>query len=527
MIGPSPSGILRKAIAAIVMALLLSVTQVAYAQGITIADIPGNQFSKQVKQDMNLLKSYDENMQKTIQVMEESRLLQKNRTKDFDISEKENLYLLWGNCLDYIVAFDSIIEHYRTFYLITNRANREDAFLVAYTALLSRYANSLKIIRQTIDNDLYEKILDDTNTQYGIPSGMYARLKWNTIHLQDLTGVLAGYQYFQHLKASYKKRGLTAAGETAWIFDSIQLNYEFIIREMKQSGTQYFTKNGLDILKETTFKAWFPLQMNVSEWMGDTKVNRIKSTLITPAQLNTMEKQLQPGDIIVERRNWYLSNVGLPGFWPHAELFIGTYDSMKTFFSDTAVINYYKKQGNYEDFMDYLSKKYPAQMKQFRHAAPDGHPHQIIEAVSEGVKFSSLEEGALADYIGVMRPKLSKLDIAQAVDEAFRFLGRPYDFNFDFITDSSIVCSELIYKVFKPGRGKKGLTLSLREIAGRKAMPANDIVEKFDREFDSPGRELDFVYFLDGSEKDKKAFTKSTADLRSSHLRLKWDIVQK
>jgi hypothetical protein len=267
--------------------------------------------------------------------------------------------------------------------------------------------------------------------------------------------------------------------------------------------------------------------MHVSDWMGDTKVKRVNNTLITTDQLDTMKKQLQPGDIIVERRNWYLSNVGLPGFWPHAELFVGTYEDMKAFFSDQSVVNYYKKQGSYKDFMDYLAKKYPDQMKEFRHKAPDGHPHQVIEAVSEGVKFSSLEEGALADYIGVMRPRLSKLDIAKAVDEAFRYLGRPYDFNFDFLTDSSIVCSELIYKIYKTGHDKKGLALSLREIAGRKAMPANDLVDKFDREYDNPSRELDFVYFLDGVEKDRKASSKGLSDLRSSHRRMKWDIAQK
>lgn len=166
-------------------------------------------------------------------------------------------------------------------------------------------------------------------------------------------------------------------------------------------------------------------------------------------------------------------------------------------------------------------------MDDFLRQAPDGHPHRIIEAVGEGVKFSSLPEGTLADYVGVMRPGLSKLDIAKAIDEAFSYLGRPYDFNFDFLTDSTIVCSELIYKIYQHGDDKRGLDLKVREIAGRKAMPANDIVEKFDREYDTPGQELDFVYFLDGNEKDQKAAAKELSDFRLSHERLKWDIAQK
>ena len=290
---------------------------------------------------------------------------------------------------------------------------------------------------------------------------------------------------------------------------------------------QFFLANGLDIVKEKTFTAWFPVQMNVSEWMGDTKVKRLKGSLITLKQISDMEKHLKPGDIIVERRNWYLSNVGLPGFWPHAELYVGSPETMKVFFSDPSVTKYYRSRGNYKDFMDYLSRKYPEKIQDYMRRAADGFPHEIIEAVSEGVKFSSLQEGTSADYIGVMRPRLSKLDIAKAIDEAFHYIGRPYDFNFDFLTDSSIVCSELIYKIYQNGPEKKGLDLKLREIAGRKAMPANDIVEKFDREFDSSQRELDFVYFLDGSESVKKAIVKGPQDFHLSYKRPKWDIVQK
>ncbi len=511
---------------AVSVLLVMSLPPSASAQE-SIADVPKPQFPEYFRKSCSLLRAYSDNLEKTVVLLEKSKVLKKGREVDFDITEKNTLNLLWGNSLDYIVAIDGLMNYYQTFYLLTNKRNHEDAFLVAYAALLAKYANSLKIIRQTIDNDLYEKTLNDTNQQYGIPSGMFARLKWNTIHVQDLTGVVAGYQYYQFLSDSYKKRGLVEAAETSWMFDSIQRNYDFIAREMNRSGVKYFAKNGLDIVKETSFKAWFPLQTHVSEWMGDTKVKRLHKTFIASDQINTMKQQMQPGDIVVERKNWYLSNVGLPGFWPHAELFIGTYNDMTRFFGDPEVVNYYKSLGDYTDFIDYLTKKYPERMREYRGAAPDGHPHQIIEAVSEGVKFSSLEEGALADYIGVMRPRLSKLDIAKAVDEAFHYVGTPYDFNFDFLTDSSIVCSELIYKVYKNGSAKKGLALPLREIAGRKAMPPNDIVEKFDREYDTAGRELDFVYFLDGQEKDEKAISKDSSELRSSHRRVKWDIAQK
>ena len=498
------------------------------AESLSIPAITPEDFSAKFYQDVGLLRVYINNIEKTIGIVEEDKIaFDIKRAKDFDLREKEKLYTVWSNFLDHILAFEGLTGYYKDFYLITNRKRHAGSFLIAYASYIAKFSNGLKFIHKTIDNELYEKKLDDPAAEYGIPAGMYAKLKWNTIHIQDLSNILAGYQYFKFLGSFYKKQGHLNDERTAWIFGYVDLRYEYIKKELKLKGARDFTANGLDIFREKTFSAWFPMQMNVSVWMGDTKVKRLHGQLITGRQILDMDKVLKPGDIIVERRNWYLSNVGLPGFWPHAELYTGTYDDMKEYFADPAVRGYYRTKGNYSDFMDYLEKKYPEKMKEFRNNGHDGYPHQIIEAVSEGVKFSSLQEGTSADYIGVMRPRLSKLDISRAIDEAFGYLGRPYDFNFDFLTDSTIVCSELIYKIYLGGKDNEGLYLGLREIAGRNAMPANDIVEKFDRELDKPGQELDFVYFLDGSEKDKRAFIRGLSEFRQSYKRPKWDITQK
>jgi hypothetical protein len=468
------------------------------------------------------------NAERSLDTIEGDRsLFAPDRERDFDIGEKEKLSTTWAAFLDHMLAFEGLTGYYRDFYLLRKRTNHADAFLLAYAAYVAKFSNGLRFIRKTMNNDLYEKKLDDPNPVYGIPAGMYAKLKWNTIHVQDVSAMTAGYQYYKFMSDTYRNQDLMTAENSAWIFRYIDSNYEYVKRELAVKGAQLFLANGLDIVKEKTFSAWFPVQMNVSEWMGDTKVKRLGASLISVKQIEDMKQNLRPGDIIVERRNWYLSNIGLPGFWPHAALYIGTPDDMKLFFTEDSVTMYYRKKGNYKSFIDYLDKKYPANMKEYRKYASDGYPHQVIEAVSEGVQFSSLQESASADYIGVMRPRLSKLDIAKAVDEAFHYLGRPYDFNFDFLTDSSIVCSELIYKIYQEGPDKKGIDLKLREIAGRKAMPPNDMVEKFDRELDAAQRALNFVYFLDGSEKEKKAVVKGPEDFRLSYKRPKWDIAQK
>jgi uncharacterized protein YycO len=150
----------------------------------------------------------------------------------------------------------------------------------------------------------------------------------------------------------------------------------------------------------------------------------------------------------------------------------------------------------------------------------------VIEAISEGVSLTSLEHAAGCDYVGVMRPKRDKLAKAQAILQAFELHGRPYDFNFDFLTDHALVCTELVYKAWQPSEGKEGLALSLARVLGRSTLPANEVVKQFDQEYGTEQQQLDFVYFLDGRERSKGALVSDLDNFRASWKRPKWDIVQ-
>lgn len=150
-----------------------------------------------------------------------------------------------------------------------------------------------------------------------------------------------------------------------------------------------------------------------------------------------------------------------------------------------------------------------------------------VEAVSEGVVSASLEHSCGADYVAALRPRLSPLARAKAVERALSFWGRPYDFNFDFVTDDQVVCSELVIKAFEPADGQgKGLNVPFVEIAGRSAVPPTEFVRAFARELGESERTFDFVYFLDGREKEQKAVVADAKALAATAERPKWDIVQ-
>jgi hypothetical protein len=185
-----------------------------------------------------------------------------------------------------------------------------------------------------------------------------------------------------------------------------------------------------------------------------------------------------------------------------------------------------KKAGT---FSGYLQERFPAKWEAYARGKDllGGAPIRFIESISEGVSFTSIDHAMLVDYLGVMRPRLPKVEKARAVARAFGYQGRPYDFDFDFLSDSTLVCTELVWKSYAPSSDMQGLALPLVEVAGRQTLPANEIVKRFDLELDSPTRQLDFVAFLDGREAQGDAVVSDAAAFRKTHARLKWDVAQK
>jgi len=484
-------------------------------------------FGEAFAADSSMLMEHTQRLSRIIDEMESGGLYVKGRQVDFNIAEKERFYDLWSAYIDNMHVLEQISRRYADFGKLDKRADRHRAFSLAFAALMARQYGGYRLVTLTIGNDLYEKKLDDANEERGIPYGLYALLKWNTIHVEKVTLLSTGRYYLKRVKRDLQKTGLAGDPTVRLLHEGIEEHYRYVKSSLKSEGAGFFGSNGLDILADGLGSAWFPVQKGVASFMGDVRFREKGKYLITIEQIHRMEQELEPGDIIVERRNWYLSNVGLPGFWPHAELYVGDLQKLAAYFDEQEVNEHFRNLGPYKGFVDYLEKEYPKKTSMYGTPAPDGNPRRVIEAIGEGVSMSSLESATQADYIGVMRPRLRKIDKALAIEQAFRYVGRDYDFDFDFLTDSTIVCSELIYKAYMPDKDKLGLGFRLDSILARKVLPPNSIVRKFADEYNDPDRELDFVYFLEGNESDGKAYVRGLPELMVSHARPKWDIAQR
>ena len=427
------------------------------------------------------------------------RALGAKTLEDLPFEARADLRSHWEAVLDVLVAVDrvkSFHEHFPALSLAKRARRHGRSFALALEAFTIQFVTGLRFVRLTEDGPAARRLLDEPIPEHGIPGRRFDLLRWNVLHVVEAPKLAAGQAYLESL------RGLI--GPTPGLDQRIA-EARALLR------FRDIAKNGLAVLRSRIFDAWFPLQKGVAHWMGETKFKKRPAPLVGRADLKALDDDLRPGDILIERRNWNLSNVGLPGFWPHAALYVGPPPRLQALLG-----------GRDSE----IRRRHPAVWKRYLETHEDGKPRAVIEAMAPGVVFNSLEKSAGADYVGILRPRLPDAEVATAIERAFGYVGRPYDFDFDFLTDAELVCSELVYKCYQPGPGTRGVPFQLSRAAGRQVLPPNDMAAQFDRwrgESESP---LEFVAFLDGREKKGDCVRRDETTFRESHRRPKWDFLQ-
>lgn len=427
------------------------------------------------------------------------------------------LWQAWQGFLDRILVLDRLVgTTFADWHEARGPAARDAAFRTAYAAFLAQYRTALDFISVAERNPAMHALLNEPVPELGLPARSYARLKFRFLNL------LRGAE-FARLDALYALAGddpdlpLTVA---------LQADRLALWQAGRGTGPALTAENAVQIVQDIVHAGWFPVQKSVSEWLGDTRVSRRGRALISVAQLDELLPVLQPGDVLLVRREWYLSNIGLPGFWPHAALYIGTPAERAAFFDDPAVHAWVREQGEASGDLESLLRSVASGQAAKTTSLPeDHHAARIVEAISEGVSFTSLEHAGAGDSLVVLRPRLPRAARARAVARAFQYAGRPYDFDFDFRTDAALVCTELVAKAYADDDALPGLRFPVQEVLGRPVTPANLIARQFDADFGTDRQQFDLVAFLDGQESEGRAIPAGLETFRRSWRRPKWHVL--
>ena len=392
--------------------------------------------------------------------------------------------------MEYLAYRDGLLRMvgmYAGFEAVKDENARARCIVMAYAAGVTVYDASLKLVANYRSDDMARRKLNEGEPRWGIPAGMFDRVLDGVMNEQNAQKLAEIGAYYDANRQRWTQAKVFAAEDAAWLAAHV----DAAAAEVKTRAFGHGAR--LDELlarvKKDAYSPVYATQSVVSTWIGDTKLVRWEP-LITHDQIIEMQGKLQPGDILLERRNWFLSNAFLPGFWPHAALYVGTPQDLER-------MGLVQKSG---DGWTSSNEAVRRQLGAYLSKAHDGQAHTVIESISNGVVFNSLTESMHADYVAVLRPRLSEKQKAEAIAKAFSHIGKPYDFEFDFFTADRLVCTELVYRCYDGA-----MRFPLEEIAGRQTMPALGIARKFREERGTAGQQLDFVLFLDGVPRERCA----------------------
>lgn len=428
-----------------------------------------------------------------------------------DSNQTEEITIAFSAFLEAVAYSESLTEVHRYFasipYAYWN--TRLDAFLIANSLYTKKYELVHRILIATAGSEYKEKALNQHSTQYG-KGNIYNEMVFRFYEPKTRVRLSAAY-YYQTLFI-----GETTRDDASFMLlrDKAYSSYEYLQTNFDETilAAPQVIENSVE---QTLFTTWFPIQKGVATAMGRAIIStRGKDGLVTPEQALAMGEQMEPGDIMLQRRNWHISNVGIPGFWTHSALYTGDLATMDAYFASE-----FPYEG-YESVSQYLKEKEPAVYAAMQVMDARGELPAVIEAIEPGVVVQTLVTSADADFVATLRPLLSKRDKLQALLKAFSHFGKPYDFNFDFHTRDTLVCSELVYDAyFERLPEKAGIQLETSIVNGRPIVSPFDIASKYVVELGTLDQELHFIYFLRGDEEKGSA---SVANERAFVESLGW-----
>jgi len=301
------------------------------------------------------------------------------------------------------------------------------------------------LVEEFATDGFIQRKLNEGFPEYDIERKQYTEL------FNSFTDVRNGYRIWQAMKFASKERTkiktLSSDPDVGLFVDNLW-RYRSYLNPSKQGflerGTQFVKhavrRRGATIKQHTQFKF---LEYS---GRGIAEIATSSSKQITEEMLVRLKQVLRPGDFFVSRHKYALSNIFLPGYWPHAALYIGSPEEREQ----------YQINLPPESLQRWTGEK------------------RTLEALKDGVFFRELETTLSVDGVVVVRPNLTSQGIKEAIERVIVHEGKQYNFDFDFFRSDRIVCTEVVYRAFD---GIEGIEMPLQKRAGRPTLSAEDLLD--------------------------------------------------
>ena len=318
-------------------------------------------------------------------------------------------------------------------------------FLVGYAAVCVLIRIDRLMLFNVANHSVIQRKLNEAFPEYRIPRKQYTRIFSAFVDQGNVLAIRDAMQL-----ADKNRQQLEALKDEPDVgFLATQLNE--LESSLNPSTASYFKRALAYVSHKWRRRGVVSMQnslASVLEGFGRTtsEFYNADNKNVTPELLAEIAALLRPGDVIVTRHRKALTNLFLPGFWPHSALYIGTAEQRDAI---GVKADWAKEQVWVEDIC-------------------------VLEARKDGVKFRPLTDTFSVDVFAILRPQLSANSICRGIERAVVHEGKMYNFDFDFYSSDRLVCTEVIYRAYD---GLEQMKFPLQERASRKTLSAEDLLD--------------------------------------------------
>lgn len=332
---------------------------------------------------------------------------------------------------------------------------RPPAFLVAFAAALV-LIDAARFLREHFhDKPVVREKLNEPEPHFGIPQGTYDTVQKSLTSPLHVWHLFHAVRYFNEQQVPLRELGHEELfAPLLAIIDRLQSRLNVGITSYAAARARLRTRQvWTSIHRDLLHRALYGLQKlggRIASHLSTRPNHRPQLPSVVAAELREL---LRPGDVLITRKEHAITNYFLPGYWPHAALYLG----QGTQLEELGIATHANLLPRWRRLLDC-----------------DAHePRRVLEAMKDGVWIRSLLSPLRVDAIAVLRPQLAQPEIAEALCRGMFHEGKPYDFDFDFTRSDRLVCTEVVYRSYE---GVGGMQFNLTRRAGRMTLAAEDLL---------------------------------------------------
>jgi hypothetical protein len=294
----------------------------------SLADIAGADLEEKIARDLVTVRNVIDALRVLeLQAKEVANVLGRVAARVYAQAENDRIRALLQSYLNYRSVLLRLLGYYSGYEAVSREDLRLKSFLLAYACGLTVFREGIVLVTSYRDRPRARAKLNEAEPLWGIPPDLFESVYKNITDLTNVRLLGEAWDYHEAQLPRMTRHGLAEGSEIAWLHDTIRVQQQFV----EEKAVAVWEKKWDVLWRQVQAYRKVPAYNAIAvlgTFAGNVRV-WISPPHITQAQIQDLKQILRPGDIILERRNWFLSNGFLPGYWKHVALYVGSAEELE------------------------------------------------------------------------------------------------------------------------------------------------------------------------------------------------------